>query len=184
VGFKLAIYIALLRGINVGGHNIIKMAELKSIFEDMGLMRVQTYIQSGNVLFESEEEPQQLSHRIEDELRTALGYSVTVVVRTSLELERIIENNPFSAGTLVEGESLYVAFLVGAPSQEGINRLIPFKTEIDDYHIVDLEVYLFFRQSIRNSKLSINLHKLGVQATIRNWKTVNKLAELARKMNI
>lgn len=179
----MKIYIALLRGINVGGHNLIKMVELKRLFEDMGLSAVQTYIQSGNVLFESEEEQQSLCHLIEDGLRTAFGYSVTVVVRTRMDLERIIKNSPFLADTLMEGESLHVAFLVEAPSQEGINRLLPYKTELDDYIIEDKEVYLYFRQSIRNSKLAMNLQKLGVQATTRNWKTVNKLAEMARKMN-
>lgn len=178
----MTIYIALLRGINVGGHNMIKMAELKRVLEEMGLGKVKTYIQSGNVLFESEKEAETLSQQIEEEIKKEFGFSVPVVLRTEMELEQIIKNCPFSIDTLLEGESVQVAFLTGIPSQEGINHLGNFNSKMDEYQIKGKDVYLFFRQSIRNSKLATQLPKLGVPATVRNWKTVIKLESMVKEM--
>ena len=113
----MAAYIALLRGINVGGKNIIKMAELKQVFEAIGLCEVKTYIQSGNVLFRSNEEEEPLRKRIENEIELTFGFPVSVVLRTAAEMERISFNCPFSeeeiseAESSSEAESLYVALL-------------------------------------------------------------------------
>jgi len=184
----MAIYIALLRGINVGGKNMIKMAELKRTFETMGLGRVRTYIQSGNVLFESEEEEEPLRERIEQEIAAAQGLSVSVILRTAEELRRIAASCPFSAAALekaeesAEGESLYVGFLLREPSREGMERLAPYKNEDEQYYIAGREIFLLFSRSVRNSKLSANLQKLDVPVTVRNWNTLNKLVALANEM--
>ncbi|MHB8064989.1 MAG: DUF1697 domain-containing protein, partial [Ruminiclostridium sp.] len=125
----MTIYIALLRGINVGGKNIIKMVELKRVFEMIGLRDVQTYIQSGNVLFKSNEAEEPLRKKIEHEIETAFGFPVTVALRTAEELEWIIENCPFSEEEVSEAElsskveSLYVSLLTHAPMQEKLERL-------------------------------------------------------------
>ena len=109
-------------------------------------------------------------------------------MRTAEELERIIECCPFSedaiseAESSSEGESLYVSLLQDVPLEEGINKLSAYKSENEDFLIDGQEVYLLFRQSIRNSKLANNLQKLGVPSTVRNWKTLNKLAVMARGM--
>lgn len=182
----MSVYIALLRGINVGGKNIIKMADLKRTFEAIGLSQVQTYIQSGNVLFVSDEEEEPLRKRIEHEIETVFGLAVTVVLRTAAELEDIIRNCPFSeeeiseAESSSEGERLYVSLMTQVPSQEGIERLDSYRSESDEYRIEGREVYLLFRHSIRNSKLANNLQKLDVPATVRNWKTISKLEALAK----
>lgn len=186
----MTIYIALLRGINLGGHNKIKMAELKSMFQSMGCNRVQTYIQSGNVLFESAEDADLLRQRIEQEIEKVFSIALTVVLRTSLELERIIENCPFPAVVLKEAEAstevetLYVSLLLGLPAQEGIEQLTMFASEIDEFRIQDWEVYLLLREGVRNSKLANNLFKLNVPSTMRNWKTINKLNALAKAMEV
>jgi uncharacterized protein (DUF1697 family) len=176
----MTIYISLLRGINVGGHNVIKMAELRSLFESMGLGVVKTYIQSGNVLFESDEEADLLRQQIEQELYAHFGFSVTVILRTAMELEQIIENCPFQADNLSEGESLHISFLAQAPSQEAINNVLTYNSETEECKIIGKEIYLYFRQSFRNSKLTIQLQKLNVPGTLRNWKTINKLATMAK----
>lgn len=182
----MSIYIALFRGINVGGKNIVKMAELKRMFEGLGFGKVVTYIQSGNVLFESNEEEAMLQRKIEDEFLKVFGFSTSVIFRKSVELERIINNCPFSreaileAESTCEGESLYVALLRQLPTQEGIERLNAYSSNYDQFQIEGREVYLLFHHSIRNSKLAINLHRLEVPATVRNWKTLNKLGELAK----
>ncbi len=182
------VYIALLRGINVGGKNMIKMVDLKRTFEALGLSRVQTYIQSGNVLFDSDEPEKTLRNRIEREIESVFGFSVTVVLRTAAELKQIIGNCPFpeeaisEAEALSEAESFYVSLLTEEPLQEGIERLNDYRSENDEYRVIGREVYLLFRNSIRNSKLANNLGKLNVPATVRNWKMINKLVVLAEAM--
>lgn len=183
----MTLYIALLRGINVGGKNMIKMADLKRIFEAIGLGQVRTYIQSGNVLFESNEEEEPLRERIEHEIKTVFGLAISVVLRTAAELEHIVLNCPFTAEEILnaessaEGVSLYVSLLMQSPSQEAIERFDTYRNENDEYRIEGREVYLLFRHSILKSKLANNLHKLHVPATVRNWKTINKLAVLLKE---
>ncbi|OGX61611.1 MAG: cytoplasmic protein [Paenibacillus sp. RIFOXYA1_FULL_44_5] len=178
----MTIYIALLRGINVSGHNKIKMAELRGMLETLGLSRVQTYIQSGNILFESGEGRETLRIRIEDEIRTAFGLSITVVLRTAEELERIIADCPYGNIALREGESVHVSVLTEAPPQKVIDLLADSERDNDEYRINGSEIYFLFRQSILDSKLGKKLQKLGNTVTTRNWTTINKLAALAKAM--
>ena len=176
----MTIYIALLRGINVGGHHKIKMADLKNLLSSMGLQQVKTYIQSGNVLFESEEGAEQLSKKIEDELNQTFGFPVPVVLRTAEEFQKIINDCPYSSDSLREGESVQVAFLGGEPAREGIDHMYTYNNELEECKIKGKEVYFYFRKSIRESKLATQLPKLHVPATVRNWKTVVKLDEMLK----
>lgn len=184
----MTIYIALLRGINVGGKNMIKMAELKKVLQDLGLCDVKTYIQSGNVLFKSNEEEGALKIKIENAIEAEFGFPVPVILRKAEELEKIAASCPFSeeavksAEATSEGESLYVSLMQYEPSKEAEERVVPYRTESDEYVIMGREVYLLFHKSIRNSKLANNLHKLGSPSTVRNWKTLNKLIELSKEM--
>ena len=179
-------YIALLRGINVGGKNKIKMADLRGMLEEIGLSQVKTYIQSGNVFFESEQEVGILQQQLESEIEKVFGFSVKVIVRTAEEVVQILENCPFSeeeiseAEASAEGESLYVAFLQDFPSQEEMTRLGAFKSDNEEYRVDGREIYLLFRQSIRNSRLANHLQKMTVPSTVRNWKTITKLATMER----
>ncbi|MFC5469322.1 DUF1697 domain-containing protein [Cohnella suwonensis] len=182
----MTIYIALLRGINVGGHNKIKMSELKAMCEALGLAQVQTYIQSGNVLFASDEQPAQLRARIENAIQSTFGFRISVILRTQAEFESILARLPFSeeeiqAATGPLGkEVLYVTLLDEAPKPEAVDKLGTY--EKDKYAIDGLSVYLLFDQTILDSKLAANLQKLGVTMTMRNWKTMTKLASLAKEM--
>ncbi|MDQ7094036.1 DUF1697 domain-containing protein [Desulfosporosinus sp. PR] len=184
----MAVYVALLRGINVGGKNKVKMADLKLAFEEIGLSKVQTYIQSGNVLFESPETEEALCRQIENKLEAEFGFHIPVILRTLTELERIIENCPFAAEEVGEAEaaskaeSLYVGLLIQPPSQERIEQLSVYESRTDKFNIVGRDIYLLFHNSIRDSKLANNLNKLNVLATTRNWKTLNKLVQLAKAM--
>lgn len=180
------VYIAFLRGINVGGKNVIKMADLKQAFASMGLRRVQTYIQSGNVLFESDEDERPLCDRIEQNLEALLHIPVTAILRTAAELELLVKRLPFSEEEISKAESaaagvetLYVALLEKPPSQEESAQLDPYRNPTDEYRLIGRDVFLLFHHSIRDSKLANNLHKLGMPMTERNWRTVKKLAELA-----
>ena len=184
----MKIYIALLRGINVGGKNIIKMAALKQMFESIGLYGAQSYIQSGNILFKSNEEELPLQKKIEHEIEKTFGFSISVILREIAEIEGIIRNCPFSKEAILkaestsEGEVLYVSFMNNEPLQENILRISGYKSESEEYLIEGRNIYLLFSNSIRNSKLASNLHKLEVPATVRNWKTLNKLSLLAKAM--
>ncbi|MBQ4899778.1 DUF1697 domain-containing protein [Paenibacillus sp. Marseille-P2973] len=184
----MRIYVALLRGINVGGKNKIKMADLRAELEKIGLTRVQTYIQSGNVLFESEKDEPSLRQDLERMIEAVFGIKLTVMLRTAEEVKGIVEQCPFPEELVAEaaatrvGESLHVAMLTEPPAPAGVDKLEAVERGTDLYIIAGRDVYLLFRDSIRDSKLAANLHKLGVEATVRNWKTMNKLVELAEGM--
>lgn len=184
----MTVYVAMLRGINVGGHNKVRMTELKSMFQAIGMSRVQTYIQSGNVLFESTDDTDVLRPAIEQEIERVFSLSLTVMVRTSADLRRIIENCPFAeevrtvAQAAAEVETLHVSLLLERPTQEGIEQLSRYSSDVDEFRIVDREVYLLLREGVRNSKLANQLSRLNIPSTMRNWKTMNKLNTLAQGM--
>jgi len=180
----MAVTIALLRGINVGGQKLIKMTELKRAFEAMGFSRVQTYIQSGNILFDAEEEETSLRRRVEYGIAETFGFPVPTILRTAEGFEHVLAACPFRPDELAQGETLYVYFLAEAPSQGGVDRLLACQSDVDEYRIAGREVYLLCRQSIRKSIFTNNLleKKLGVSVTARNWQTVSRLAQLAKAM--
>jgi uncharacterized protein (DUF1697 family) len=180
------IYIALLRGINVSGQKLIKMVELKKMFEQMGFEHVQTYIQSGNVLFVSDKTTASLSQQIEEQISAVFGFSVTVVIRTLAQLEQIIKSCPYEADAASKVEKVYIALLADEPKQDRVEALLSCKSEVDDYSFINKEVHILCRQSIRKSLFSNNFleKKLGVRATTRNWQTMNKLAGLGKAMSV
>lgn len=182
----MSIYVAFLRGVNVGGKNKIKMARLKAILESMHFTGVETYLQSGNVIFRAEEEEMLIRNRIEQGMAENFGFIVPVTLRTAAELRSLIEKNPFSEKEIeaaqaenTEGESFYVQLLTAAPAAEKIATLKKFKSDNDDFRICDRNVYILLKQSIRHSKLATHLQKLEESVTVRNWKVMQKLASLA-----
>ncbi len=175
-------YLALLRGINVSGQKMIKMDHLKSIFEAMQFQHVRTYIQSGNVVFQSaDREPEALGARIEQRLKADLGYEIPVVVRTIRELEAVIAGNPFRTRLPGQAKNLYVSFLSREPEAGAIEKL-PFSNGADELQIVNREVYLLCPDGYGKTPFSNSFleSKLGVSATTRNWNTLNKLVELSK----
>ncbi len=181
-GNNMTLYIALLRGINVGGHKVIKMADLKRVFESIGLKQVKTYIQSGNIVFESEEDINFLKDRIQSEIKNEFDFDVPVMLRTYGEFINIIKQCPYEVHSLLEGESVHVAFLANVLSEEETSQLLTFKSELEDCYIDEKVAYLFFKNSIRNSKLMNQFQKLHTPATVRNWRTVNKLKAIVESM--
>jgi uncharacterized protein (DUF1697 family) len=177
-------YIALLRGINVGGHRLIKMADLKAMFVALGFGGAQTYIQSGNVVFDADEAEQPLRERIEQQIAATFGFPVVVALRTHDELARVIMACPFAQDTLAEGERLYVALLAETPASVGIERMLASKTEPDEFRVLGCEVYLLYRQTMRATLLTNNLleSKLGVPSTMRNWRTLTTLAAMSKTL--
>ncbi len=169
-------WVALLRGINVGGRNRVPMAELRDLFEQAGLGSVSSYIQSGNVLFASDAADRDaLSRQLEQAVLEIFGVSSPVVLRTAAELRRIAGSPPFGPDT----SQTYVAFLDREPVEPG--ALASFDPAPDRFELVGTEVYLVYPNGVHGSRLTGSLieRRLGVTATLRNWRTVSKLAELA-----
>ena len=126
----MTIYIALLRGINVGGHKIIKMADLKQAFESIGLKQVKTYIQSGNIVFKSEEDITFLKERIQSEIKNVFGFDVPVMLRTHEEFINITKRCPYEVNSLREGESIHIAFLAHELSKTEKDQLLMQKMRL------------------------------------------------------
>jgi uncharacterized protein (DUF1697 family) len=172
-------YISILRGINVGGRKKIKMADLKELYESLNLEDVKTYIQSGNVVFQHIElSPLELANQIEKRIKEVYDFEVAVIIRTKEELLKIIENNPFKNEDI---NKLYVTFLSESPIKKPIKEIDKIKEESEMFSICDKEIYLFIPNGYGRTKLSNDFFekKLNLSATTRNWKTVNKLFEIA-----
>jgi uncharacterized protein (DUF1697 family) len=179
----LGTYIALLRGINVG-QKTIKMEHLKALLESMDLRNVRTYIQSGNVVFDSESDNEgELAAKLEKKLQETYSFQVPVIMRTLHEMEEIIRNTPYRSGDLKESESVYVTFLSDIPSKAAIDNAKSAPSGNDEFVVQGREAYILIRDSYGTTKLSNAFleKKLKVNATTRNWATVNKLADMARE---
>ena len=169
-------YIALLRGINVGGHRKIKMVELREVLSKNGFDQVQTYIQSGNILFQSAERDSiKLAATIRKLIDKAFGFPVPVLVVSSERLRTILENNPFQ--NVAEENLLFFTLLKEVPEPEKVMEFKGIQFEGEHFHITEYCVYLSFTGNYRNAKLNNNYieKKLKVEATTRNLKTMRKL---------
>jgi uncharacterized protein (DUF1697 family) len=171
-------YVALLRAINVGGHTV-KMDYLRSLFEAIGLANVETFIASGNVIFDSKSKnAPALERKIEKHLQATLGYEVKTFVRAISELTAVANHKPFSESEL-NAHTLYVGFLADRPSDQSRQKLLSFICDIDDLHVQGREVFWLCRAKLMSdSKFSGALAEkiLGMQATFRNSTTVKKIA--------
>jgi uncharacterized protein (DUF1697 family) len=175
--------VALLRGINVGGHKIIKMDHLRKAFEGLGFTDVATYVQSGNVVFKSPAKISgDLARKIEDMLLRRLSMSVPVIVRTADEMSEAAASNPFLRQIGIDADKLHVTFLSQTPQRTAMNGLDAIAAGADQFRCRGKEIYLYCPNGFAGTKLSITTFEkvLGVRATTRNWNTVNKLQEMAR----
>ena len=176
-------YISILRGINVGGKRKILMSDLKKLYSDLGFSNIITYIQSGNVIFDTNsiDNIVDLESKIEQSITSTFGFDVPVIVRTVPELQRSIAANPFLKKQDVEVERLCLTFLKDLPASEKQDSLTKIDFHPDKFEIIDKDVFIFCHGKYSQSKLTNNLieNKLKVGATTRNWKTVCKLFELA-----
>ncbi len=172
-------YVAFLRGINVGGHTV-KMDQLKKHFEELGLDNVETFIASGQVIFESDEKkPAALEEKIEKALRSKLGYEVATFVRTDAEVADIAANNPFSKVTPREGDRLHIGFLRDEPAAATRKAVLALATDEDRLHFHGRELYWLRRGPMLESTINTNeLHKAFGKApnSLRNANTLQRLA--------
>lgn len=176
-------FISLLRGINVSGQNRILMSELVQLYESLGLVRVETYLQSGNVIFDSPEQDENaLTASISASIQQILGLSVNVLVRSPAYFQVILENNPFLTQHSEDPTRLHVTFLQQAPSEEQWNLLKLPANETGQWIAAERAIYLFCPDGYGKTKLSNTFFekKLGGSATTRNWNTVQVLNKIVK----
>lgn len=171
-------YIAFLRAINVG-NRFVKMEALRRHFDAMGFANVQTYIQSGNVLFETKMMRRQIEAHIEAGLRDNLGYDVTAFIRNEGELADVAQHVPFDESTFVEGDTMYVAFLKTAPLAAAQDKLMSLASKIDELKLYGNHLFWLYRRQRGNSRITLDRleRALAGPATVRNVSTARKLAE-------
>lgn len=173
-------YIALLRGINVSGQKKIKMTELKLLFEHLGFEKVETYIQSGNVVFATSEiDSTTIVKKISSGIKKEFGFDVQIMVINCGEIKRTIKSNPFIKSKK-DINKLYVTFLSDVPFEENIKKLNSVDYNPEEYFIDGKKIYLYVPNGYGKAKLNNNFfeNKLKVSGSTRNWKTLIKLNEM------
>ena len=173
-------YVALLRGINVGGKNMIKMGPLRELLSGMGFDNVASYVNSGNLAFDTRKtDDDKLAERIHNEIEQKLGFDVSVMVRSVDEINNVIANNPYD-GQFDSHKDLHVFFLKERMSAEQEKMLLEKNSDVEKISVKGREIYYLLKISIIDSVLGKGFidKKLKVPATARNWRTVTKLAEL------
>jgi uncharacterized protein (DUF1697 family) len=174
------VYVALLRGINLGGHHRVPMAALRDLVASLSHEQVTTYVQSGNVVFAADGAPEEVAGELEAALAARFGFEVPVVFRNRAELERIAARHPFES-IQPDPVKLHVFFLAGDPDPARVAALRPDRFAPDELVIDGREVYVHFPNGMGRSKLSLDL---GTPATARNWRTVQALRELTAAVSV
>ena len=173
-------YTALLRAINITGHTV-KMDRLRALFAELDLANVSTYIASGNVMFDADSAAEALEERIEAHLQDALGFEVATFVRSSAEMAAVAAYQPFATQEMEVAFGLMIAFLKRPPDDAATARLLTYRRDSDDFAVHGREVYwLRHRQQSETNFAGATLERvLKMPATVRNVKTVRKLAEIS-----
>lgn len=169
-------YVALLRGINLGGHTV-KMDRLRTLFEALGFTKVETFIASGNVIFESSSRsPAALEKKIAAHLEASLGFPAATFLRTDRELAAVLEHRALDDP---RPPSIYIAFLAAEPSKESRAKLMAYRSTTDEFHVNGREVYWLCKTHMSDSPFfRVGIEKaLGTKATVRNATTITKLVE-------
>lgn len=179
---KKSTYVCLIRGINVGGRNIIKMDRLRKAFEALGYEDVRTYLQSGNVVFKAADRASEdLSRKIEKMILDEFGFPASVIVKTPEEIQQAIKRNPFLKGKRIDVSKLHVTFLDRAPEKAAFKGLDALIVSPEQFRYSGKEIYLYCPNGYGQSKLTNNTLErvLSTKATTRNWNTVNKVCEMS-----
>jgi len=184
-GHDMMVVISMLRAVNVGGHNKIKMDALRALYESLKLRDAHTYVQSGNVIFRSDErDVMRIAKRIEEGIERKFGFRPEVILRTAAEMREVIARNPFAKRRGIEPGKLLVTFLARDPGEEAREKLRQMKCDPEELRIEGRELYIYFPNGMGRSKLSgARLEKtLKTPGTARNWNSVTKMLEMAEKL--
>ena len=175
-------YISILRGINVGGHKSIRMNDLKAFYEELNFLNVRTYIQSGNVIFESGETDYKiLASEINKKIMDKYNFDVQIIIRTNREMLEIFNKNPYLNDKAKEIGKIYITFLSDYPCPDYIKKISEYNFAPDEFIISGREVFVYCPNSYGKTKLTNTFfeNKLKVYATTRNINTVNELLKFS-----
>jgi uncharacterized protein (DUF1697 family) len=181
----MSVVIAMLRAVNVAGHQKLNMEALRALCGGLGLRDVQTYIQSGNLVFrEDTGDAEALPRKIEEGIHRKYGFRPGVIVRTTSELRKVISNNPFAGRPEVAPNRLLVVFMAGTPAREARERVLAIPYEPEELHIKGRELYIYYPDGMARPKVPLaRIEKLlATPSTGRNWNTVNKLLAMAEAL--
>jgi uncharacterized protein (DUF1697 family) len=175
-------YIALFRGINVGGNNILPMKDLVALLEKLGAHSIKTYIQSGNAVFRHQaERASQLSSSISAAVKESHGFEPQVFLLDLVEMERAMASNPFPEAES-EPKTLHLYFLASVPQNPDLKTLDSLKQNNERFELIDKVFYLHAPNGIGRSKLAARVERaLGVAVTARNWRTVGRIMAMAKQ---
>jgi len=182
----MATYISLLKGINVGGNNLIKMVDLRKSYENLGFQNIRTYVQSGNVIFTIKEtDSKELEQKISLQIKKDFGLEIPVIALTPDKLKQVIQSNPFLKEPDKEPDFFYVSFLNARPNLSEKKAIEDKIQNSEEIAFTDSTVYLYCPDGYGKTKLtnSILEKTLKVGATTRNWKTTNELLKIAREIS-
>lgn len=181
----MPIIICMLRGVNVGGRNMIKMDALKSLCVSLKLKDPQTYVQSGNVIFSSgEKDLAKLAKRIQDAIEKSVRFRPDVMLRTMAELKEVAARNPFAKRSGIEPGKLLVNFLAVDPGKDAREKALAIKVGPEEMYLIGREAYIYFPNGQGRSKFpwAAIERVLGTSSTGRNWNSVTKMLEIAEKL--
>lgn len=177
-------FVSLLRGINVGGRQAVRMDELKALYESLGLKDVASYIQSGNVVFSGDSaDLGRLPAQLEDAFAERFGFRVSIMVRTATELEAIVARNPFRRQVMEDPQRVVALFLAARPEGAALEVLQQAYAGPEELCLIDQELYVYYVDGIGRSKLTLSLmeKKLNTFGTARNWNTVLQLQKMLQR---
>jgi uncharacterized protein (DUF1697 family) len=183
---SMNIYISLLRGINVGGQKKLTMETLREMYQDLGFTNIKTYLQSGNVVFESPAiEADLLRQQIEAGIAQACGYAVQVFIRHVNKIQHIVSDNPFLEDANIDIRKLHVSFLYQQPTQSAWSKVSAPVNINDQFARGDTVIYLYYPNGYAKAKIPASFFEklLGVSVTDRNWNTATALYNIAAEMN-
>jgi|SRR5579864_358580 len=178
----MPVYVAMLRGINIGPHKRMKMEKLRASCEALGFEKIKTFIQSGNVVFRAAKmSPATVSKKLEERIAKDFGFSADVIARTKEEMEKVVHNNPLLKERGLDPAKLHVVFLSERPEAAALEKLESLTLEPDKVRHSGREIYFCFPNGVSGSSLWKHPldRVLSVSATMRNWNTVNSLYEMA-----
>lgn len=181
----MPVLISMLRGVNVGPHNRIKMDELRAVYKRLGFEDPQTYVQSGNVIFRAEDKNlKQISAKIQDGIEKKFKFRPEVIVRTADDFRKAIAASPFADRPSLEPSKILVTFLSGPPAREAHTVFEKFRDHPEEIHLKGTELYIYFPNGAGKSKLPwASVEKLlKVTGTARNWNSVTKMLATAEEM--
>lgn len=181
----MPVIICMLRAVNVAGHNKVPMAELRALCASLKLRDAQTYVQSGNVVFKTDERDlDALAKRLQKAIERKLGCCPEVILRTTAEMKDAIKRNPFAKRTGIEPNKLLITFFGAEPAAQARADATQLKPGREEMKLIGRELYMYFPDGLARPKLTWGMveRKLKVPGTARNWNTVNKLLEMAEKL--